>query len=212
MDPKTIIESGGLIALGLIVFAESGLMVGFFLPGDTLLISAGILASQGHLNIELTIIVIAIAAIVGDNTGYQLGRIAGPKLFRKKDGIIFRQDHIERAEAFYEKHGSKTMMFAHFIPVVRSFAPVVAGVGKMPYGKFFAYDAIGIIFWAIIVTLLGYWVGSRIPNLDHYIMPVLLAVVVFTFAPTLWHIFKDPKIRARLTAKFKRSKNPDDNL
>ncbi|HSX29343.1 MAG TPA: VTT domain-containing protein [Candidatus Saccharimonadales bacterium] len=212
MDPTTLIQSGGLIALGLIIFAESGLMVGFFLPGDTLLISAGILAAQGQLNIELTIAVIAIAAIMGDNTGYQLGRVAGPRLFRKKDGIIFRQDHIEKAEQFYEKHGSKTMLFAHFIPVVRSFAPVVAGVGKMPYAKFFIFDAVGIIVWAALVTLLGYWVGSKIPNLDHYIMPVLLGVVVLTFAPTLWHIFGDPATRQRLTVKFKRGKKPADDL
>jgi membrane-associated protein len=207
MDPTTMIQSGGLIALGLIVFAESGLMVGFFLPGDTLLISAGILAAQGQLPLELTIVVIAVAAIAGDNTGYQLGRVAGPRLFRKKDGIIFRHDHIARAEAFYEKYGSKTMLLAHFIPVVRSFAPVVAGVGKMPYGKFFMFDAIGIVVWAVGITLLGYWVGSKIPNLDHYILPVFIAVFVLTFAPTLWHIFSDPTTRERLLAKLKGKKN-----
>jgi len=205
MNPTTIIESGGLIALGLLVFAESGLMVGFFLPGDTLLLSAGVLAAQGQMPIALTIVVVALAAIIGDNTGYQLGSAMGKRLFRKPDGIIFRQEYVMRAEKFYEKHGSKTMLLAHFIPVVRSFAPLVAGVGKMPRKAFFIYDAVGIIVWAALITLLGYWVGSKIPNLDHYILPVFVAIVVLSFAPTLWHIFGDASVRRRLLAKLRRT-------
>jgi membrane-associated protein len=203
MDPTTIIQSGGLLALGLIVFAESGLLVGFFLPGDTLLLSAGILAAQGQLPIELTIVVVVVAAIVGDNTGYHIGRKLGPRLFRKKDGIIFRQEYVERSEKFYEKHGSKTMLLAHFIPVVRSFAPLVAGVGKMPRKQFFIYDAIGITAWGALVTLLGYWVGSKIPNLDHYILPTFLLVAVVSFGPTAWHIVGNKETRTRLLAKIR---------
>jgi membrane-associated protein len=123
-------------------------MVGFFLPGDTLLLSAGILAAQGKLSLSLTMAVIAFAAILGDNTGYSLGRAMGPRLFRKKDGILFRHEYVARAEKFYEKYGSKTMLLSHFIPVVRSFAPLVAGVGD--------------IVWAVATTLVGYWFGSRI--------------------------------------------------
>jgi len=204
MDTTAIIQSGGLLALGLIVFAESGLMVGFFLPGDTLLISAGILASQGQLSIAVVIVIVALAAIVGDNTGYTLGQTMGRRLFRKKDGIIFRQEYVTKAEKFYEKHGSKTMLIAHFIPVVRSFAPLVAGVGKMPRSQFVVYDAIGDIAWASLTTLLGYWLGSRVPNLDHYILPIFLAVMVLSFTPTLLHIFGDPETRRRLLAAIKR--------
>jgi membrane-associated protein len=137
-------------------------MVGFFLPGDTLLLSAGILAAQGKLSLSLTMAVIAFAAILGDNTGYSLGRAMGPRLFRKKDGILFRHEYVARAEKFYEKYGSKTMLLSHFIPVVRSFAPLVAGVGKMPRWQFFIFDAIGDIVWAVATTLVGYWFGSRI--------------------------------------------------
>ena len=209
MNPTEILQSGGLIALGLIVFSESGLMVGFFLPGDTLLLSAGLLAAQGQLPIALTIVVIAIAAIVGDNTGYQLGRTMGKRLFRKKDGIIFRQEYVGRAEKFYERHGSKTMLLAHFVPVVRSFAPIVAGVGHMPRAKFFIFDAIGIIIWATLVTLLGYWVGSKIPNLDHYILPVFITIVVVSFAPTIWHLVGNRETRQRLIAKLRRRKQTD---
>lgn len=207
MDPTTILQSGGLIALGLIIFAESGLLVGFFLPGDTLLLAAGVLASQGQLPIALTIVVIAIAALMGDNTGYQLGKTMGRRLFHKKDGIIFRQEYVAKSEAFYEKHGSKTMLLAHFVPIVRSFAPLVAGVANMPRKQFFFYDLVGIITWSASVTLLGYWVGSKIPNLDHYILPVFLGIVVLSFAPTMWHLFGKAENRRRIFAKIHRRKN-----
>lgn len=209
MDPTSLLKSGGLILLGLIVFAESGMLVGFFLPGDTLLLSAGLLAAQGNFSIALTIAVIAVAAIVGDNTGYTLGRTMGKRIFHKQDGIFFRQEYIMKAEKFYEKHGAKTMLLAHFIPVVRSFAPLVAGVGKMPRALFFIYDAIGICVWATAVTLIGYWFGSRIPNLDHYILPVFIIVVVLSFAPTLWHIFGDTETRKRLFDKILHRKTQD---
>ena len=205
LDPTHLIQSGGLIAIGLIIFAESGMLVGFFLPGDTLLLSAGVLAAQGQLPIVMTIAVIAVAAIVGDNTGYLIGKLMGKRLFRKQDGILFRHEYVERAEKFYEKYGARAMLLAHFIPIVRSFAPLVAGVGQMNRAKFFAYDAIGDIAWAAIVTLLGYWVGSKIPNLDHYILPTILAVTVISISPMLWHLFGDPTARRRDTAPVPRS-------
>lgn len=204
MDVTQLVESGGLIAIATIIFLESGMMVGFFLPGDTLLLSAGVLAAQGHFPIVVTVLVIAAAAILGDNTGYMLGRVMGKRLFRKQDGILFRQEYVTRAEKFYEKHGAKTMLVAHYVPIVRSFAPLVAGVGRMNRMQFFIYDAIGVSTWAAVVTLLGYWFGSRIPNLDNYIMPVVLAVMVISFGPVLWHLFGDPKARARLWASVKR--------
>ncbi len=184
--------------LALIIFAESGMMVGFFFPGDTLLFSAGILAAAGHLPIIWTVVVIALAAIIGDNTGYHIGKHLGPRLFKKEDGLIFRKDLITKTEQFYEKHGSKTMLIAHFVPVVRSFAPVTAGAGKMNYKQFVVYDAIGDIAWAASITLLGFFLGSRIPGVEKMIEPVLLGIVAITLIPTLYHAFKDPKIRAKL--------------
>ncbi|HPR09152.1 VTT domain-containing protein [Candidatus Saccharibacteria bacterium] len=197
-DFTQLVQTGGLLMLALIIFAESGMMVGFFFPGDTLLFSAGILAAAGHLPIIWTVVVIALAAIIGDNTGYHIGKHLGPRLFKKEDGLIFRKDLITKTEQFYEKHGSKTMLIAHFVPVVRSFAPVTAGAGKMNYKQFVVYDAIGDIAWAASITLLGFFLGSRIPGVEKMIEPVLLGIVAITLIPTLYHAFKDPKIRAKL--------------
>lgn len=193
-----IVAAGGLLIIAAIIFAESGMMVGFFFPGDTLLLSAGVLAASGKLSVIATIIVVAIAAILGDNVGYQIGRSLGPRLFRKEDGLIFRKAYIERAEKFYEKYGSKTMLLAHFVPVIRSFAPVTAGAGKMDRKLFFIFDASGDIAWAVLITLFGYFVGSKIPHIDKYVEPVLILVVLVTLLPTIYHILKDPKIRAVL--------------
>lgn len=204
-DVAELIRTGGLLLIALIVFAESGLMVGFFLPGDTLLFSAGIFAAQGSLPLWWTIVVIALAAIAGDNLGYQIGRSMGPRLFRKKDSIIFRKEYIMKAEKFYEVYGAKMMLVAHFVPIVRAFAPLVAGVGKMPRAQFVMYDIAGDIAWATSITLAGYWLGSRIPGIEHYLEPILLGVVVLVFAPTLFHILKDPKVRESIRSKFTRT-------
>lgn len=207
-DVETILTTGGLLILALIIFSESGMMVGLFFPGDTLLFSAGILAASGTLPLWETLAVIAGAAILGDNIGYLIGKHVGPRLF-KKDGVIFRHDYIMKAEKFYEKYGSKTMLVAHFVPVVRSFAPVTAGAGKMNHKQFIIYDAIGDIAWTLLVTLTGYFIGSRIPGIEHYIEPVLLAIILIFLLPTLYHLAKDGRIRARLAAKLKRP--PHDN-
>lgn len=190
LNVNHLIETGGLLLLGGIVFAEVGLLLGFFLPGDTLLIAAGIYAHGGHLSIVAVIVVVAIAAILGDSTGYFVGRTLGPRLFTKPDGVIFRKDHIEKAEAFYEKYGAKTLLVSHFIPIVRTFQPLLAGVGAMPYRKFVVFDVIGDIIWAILVPLLGYYVGSRIPGIDKYIQLILLVVIVLSAGPTLYHLLK----------------------
>ncbi len=191
-DVTHLVQAGGLVLIAAIVFAESGLLLGFFLPGDTLLLSAGIFIAQDKLpgGLALAIPVIAAAAIAGDNVGYEIGKRMGRRLFRKKDGLLFREEYVERAEKFYERFGSKTMLFAHFIVIVRTFAPVVAGVARMDRKKFVFFDAIGDTAWAVVVTLLGYWFGSRIPNIDHYILPTILAVTVITFGPALYHIIK----------------------
>lgn len=185
-----IVQAGGLLLIAAIIFAESGMFIGFFFPGDTLLLSAGVFAALGKLPLITTILVVSLAAIAGDNVGYHIGKRYGRRLFRKPDGLVFRKQYVTQAETFYEKHGSKTMLIAHFVPVVRTFAPAVAGVGHMPYKKFFIFDAIGDIAWATIVTLIGYWFGRRIPNLDHYILFAVFAVMIITLAPTFYHLGK----------------------
>ena len=165
-------------------------MVGFFFPGDTLLLSAGVFAATGKLSLAAIIIVAAIAAIAGDNTGYQIGKSAGPRLFRKKNSLFFRQSYLEQSTKFFEVYGPKTMSLAHFIPVVRTFTPVVAGASKMNRTKFVAFDAIGDTAWATVITLLGYWFGRRIPNIDHYVLPVVVAAVLISFGPMVYHLVK----------------------
>lgn len=205
MNVDSIIQGGGILAVVAIIFAESGMLLGFFLPGDTLLLAVGVFAAEGKLPFPLTLAIalIALAAILGDNTGYQIGKISGKRLFGKKDGILFRQEYVERTEKVYEKYGGKIMLLAHFIAIVRTFAPIVAGIGKMPRLQFFIFDAIGDIAWAILVTMLGYWFGSKIPNIDHYIVPTILAVSVLSFGPMLWHLFGDPVSRRRLIAALR---------
>lgn len=205
-DVTHLIETGGLLLIAVIIFAESGMMVGFLFPGDTLLLSAGVLAASGKLSLLSVMFVIAAAAILGDNAGYHIGKHFGRKLFRKEDGIIFRHEYIMRAEAFYEKYGSKTMLVAHFVPIVRTFAPVTAGAGNMPMAKFMVFDAIGDIAWAFVLTLFGYFVGSRIPGIDKYVEPLLIAIVIVFAAPTLYHVARDPKIRGALLRLLHRNR------
>jgi membrane-associated protein len=191
-----LVQSGGLILIAAFLYAEVGLFLGFFLPGDTLLIAAGIYAKEGKLSIAAVIVVAAIAAIAGDSTAYFIGRKAGPRIF-KEHNVIFRQEHVVRAEAFYEKHGPKTLLVAHFIAVIRTLSPLLAGVARMQYSRFLTFDIIGDVAWAVIVTLLGYYVGSRIPNIDHYILLVLALVIICSLVPTIYHL-------VRLTLKKRR--------
>jgi membrane-associated protein len=166
------------------------------------------LAAGCKLNIIEVVAVVAGAAILGDNIGYHIGNKLGPRLF-KKDGLIFRHEYIMKAEKFYERYGSKTMLIAHFVPVVRTFAPVTAGAGKMDLKKFMIYDAIGDIAWALLITLLGYFVGSRIPGVENYIEPVLLIIILIFLLPTVFHILRDPKMRAAIGRKFGRKPSVD---
>ena len=201
LDVDQIIRAGGLLLIGIIIFAESGMFVGFFLPGDTLLLSAGIFAAQGKLSLICVVMVVTVAAIAGDNVGYHIGKRYGRRLFKKPDGIIFRQQYVDQAEKFYERWGSKMMLVSHFVPVVRTFAPPVAGVAKMNYKQFVVFDAIGILAWAVGVTLIGYWFGSKIPNIDQYIMLAVGAVIVITLGPTVYHVIKAILEKRRMDAK-----------
>lgn len=208
LDPHSLLEGAGVLAgltiIGSIVFAESGLLIGFFLPGDTLLFTAGFFAAQGHLPLVWVLVVIFFAAVIGDNVGYTIGRKTGPRLFRKKDGIIFRQEYIAHAEVFYQKHGGKTIILARFVPIVRTFAPLVAGVGKMSHKKFFLYNVVGAGIWTGLIVMLGYWLGSLInPHvMERAILLAISLAMVFTFGPTLYHLLKEPRFRAAVKKKF----------
>lgn len=204
LDVNHLIQSGGILLVAFIVFAESGLLVGFFLPGDTLLFPAGIFAAQGKLPIVPLILAIIVAAIIGDNTGYTIGQKTGRHIFRKKDGLLFRVDYLKRAEVFYEKHGGKTILLARFVPIVRTFAPVVAGAGSMPRRRFVFFDTIGCISWGTSVTLAGYFLGSHIPNIERYILPAILTASLFTFGPSIYHILTDEKVRQAIKQKLGR--------
>jgi membrane-associated protein len=185
-----LVQSGGLLLIALLVYGESGMFLGFFFPGDTLLLTAGVFAAQGKLSLAAVIVVVAVAAIAGDNTGYHIGRRYGRRLFRKPDSMFFRQEHVRRAEDFFERFGSKAMLIAHFVPVVRTFLPPVAGVARMDRKQFIIFDAIGDIAWAVIVTLIGYWFGTKIPNIDRYILLAVGAAMTISLGPSIYHLYQ----------------------
>ena len=198
-DVSHLVQASGLLIVAIIVFVESGVVIGFLVPNsDTLLLSAGVLAASGKLPIIPTIMVAAVAAILGDNSGYHFGRQFGRRLFSKPDSLFFRHEYVMRAETFYEKYGSKTMLLAHFVPIVRTFAPLTAGAGKMSIPKYMGFDAIGDICWAIIVTSLGYFLGKRIPGLSHYIDLVFVLIILVILTLIIYHNLKDPRIRVAI--------------
>jgi membrane-associated protein len=173
------------------------------LPGDTLLVAAGVLAAQDVLPIQWTIAVIAAAAIIGDNVGYTIGKYSGKMLFTKEDGILFKQEYVTKAQSFYDKHGGKTIILARFIPIVRTFAPMVAGIGKMNHKTFLFYNIIGGIIWATSLPLLGYFVGSKIPKIGDYLEYAIMAVIVISLLPAIYHIAISKKSRRLLIKKIK---------
>ncbi len=202
-DTQALIASGGILIVAAIVFAESGLLIGFFLPGDTLLFSAGLLAAQDVVSLPWLLLFTILAAIIGDNVGYSIGRRTGHRIFKKEDGILFHKAHLVRAEKFYHQHGGKTVTLARFVPVVRTFAPLVAGIGKMPRQRFMFYNIIGAFLWGGGVTLLGYWLGSKIPGLDHYIEYILIGVIVVSLSLSFLHVLREPRARKAMVAGIK---------
>lgn len=199
-DITALIKSLGYIGVFAAVFAESGLLVGMFLPGDSLLFTAGFLASQGVLNFPLLLLVTFTAAIAGDTTGYITGKRYGHKVFKKDDALFLNKKHIERSEAFYAKHGGKTLILARFTPVVRTIAPILAGVGKMTYRKFFVFNLIGAFLWAVGVTSLGYFLGNVIPDVERYIIPGVIIIVAVSIIPSMLHFLRDVESRNKLKA------------
>ena len=185
-----LIRTVGYIGLFAIVFAETGLLFGFFLPGDSLLITAGLIAQQGELDIVTLLLLLTIAAITGDATGYWIGRNAGERLFKREDSRFFKRRHLEQAEAFYQRHGGKTIVLARFMPFVRTFAPAVAGAARMPYRTFTFYNVAGGVLWIGSMTLLGYFIGGAVPNIDVYLLPIIAGVVLISVAPPAWHLWR----------------------
>ncbi len=185
-DLSALVMAVGYLGIFLIIFAESGLFFGFFLPGDTLLFTAGLMASQGYLSIVPLVLVIMLGAILGDQVGYLFGKKFGPKIFNRDDSFYFKKKHVENAEKFYAKHGRKTVLLARFMPVIRTFIPILAGVGNMKYSIFLTYNIAGGIIWGAGITLLGYFMGEKIPNLDMFLIPILIFVVFVSMLPSLF--------------------------
>jgi membrane-associated protein len=173
-----LVEAGGILGMSLIVFAETGLLIGFFLPGDSLLVTAGIFAAAGKLSIVWLNLALIAAAILGDATGYWIGYRAGKAIYSRPDSFFFRKKHLIAAHEFYEKHGGKTIIIARFLPILRTFAPVVAGAGTMSYSRFATYNVVGGIGWVTSMTLTGYFLGRAVPDLDRH-LHIVIAIVIF---------------------------------
>ena len=179
----------GYATLFAIVFSETGLLVGFFLPGDSLLFTVGVVAGAGKLDIVLIVVLLIVAAILGVGTGYSLGRKAGPKVFERPDSRLFKREHLLRTQEFYDKHGGKTIVYAQFVPIIRTFAPFVAGVARMPYRRFAFFNVFGSIGWVTLMTLSGYFLGE-VPFIRQNFEKVVIAIVLISVAPILVHVLK----------------------
>jgi len=197
MDPRNLIETFGTIGLFLIVFAESGLLFGFFLPGDSLLFTAGLLASQGILNFPVILVGCFVAAVAGDQVGYAIGARVGPALFRRPDSRVFKQEYVEKARHFFERYGSKTIVLARFVPIVRTFAPILAGVGAMRYRTFVTFNVLGGFLWAVGVTSLGYGLGESIPDIDKYLYPIIGLIILLSVIPIAVEFLRARRARSR---------------
>lgn len=210
-DIKSFVELIGVFGVYAVVFSESGLLIGFFLPGDSLLFTAGLLSSSafGFFNIWTLAIGANIAAVVGDNVGYEFGKRAGSRLFRRKESLLFNPDNVIKAQEFYEKHGGKAVALARFMPIVRTFVPVVAGIGKMDHKKFTLFNFLGGTVWTWGMSWAGYYLGSTIPNVDKYILPIIMVIIILSILPPLWHLYKEnrkswhEKAREKLARFFK---------
>ncbi|MDO8591747.1 MAG: DedA family protein [bacterium] len=190
LDPNHLVKDFGYLGIFITLFLESGVFFGFFLPGDSLLFTAGLLASQGYLNIVGLVVISVIAAILGNNVGYYTGKKVGPALFSKKKSFLFSPRHITEAHSFFEKEGPQSLILARFIPAIRTFVPIAAGIGKMNYRKFLVFNGLGGLFWGIGVPVLGYTLGKKVPNIDKYLLPIILVIIMLSALPVLFAYFK----------------------
>lgn len=189
-DVQQLIEWGGIVLVCVIVFVETGMFVGFFLPGDSLLVTAGVVAAAGHIRISWLLFLVTLCAIAGDQIGYFIGRKAGETLFQRQDSRFFKKRHLERAHEFYEKYGGKTIILARFVPIIRTFCPPVAGAARMSYTRYLLFDIFGGFCWVCSMTLLGYTLGRTVPNIDKRIHIVIAVVIVLSLVPAIYHTWK----------------------
>lgn len=203
LDPVSIIETAGYVGLFLVIFSETGILLGFFLPGDSLLFTAGFLASTGFLDLWTIIILTFVAAVTGDALGYFLGKKYGPKIFTKTDSIFLDRKHIVRTEKYFKKFGGETIILARFIPIVRTITPVMAGVGNIGYKRFFVYNVFGGLIWTILLPTAGYYFGQIIPDADRVILPVAIGIIVVSFLPAIFAILRNKERRDDLIRKIK---------
>lgn len=194
LDLPALIKIVGYPGIFAIVFLESGVFFGFFLPGASMLFTAGLLSSQGYFNPLILIPLVTLAAILGDNAGYWFGKTVGVRLFLRPDSRWFKHDHLEQAKRFYEKHGVRTVVFARFIPVVRTFVPIIAGIVRMNYRTFVIYNIVGALAWGTGVTFLGYYLGEKIPAVQHYLTPIILVIIAITLIPLAWDIVRNRRL------------------
>ena len=188
-----LIQMVGLIGIYCFIFAESGLFFGFFLPGDSLLFTAGVLASAGYFNFGFLFIGCFVCAVLGDSVGYYFGTKVGPKIFTRQDSFFWNQKNIEKTNNFYKKYGNKTITLARFVPIIRTFAPIMAGVGKMKYKVFLLWNILGGFLWVGVVTTLGYFLGNHIKNIDKIILPIILLIIFISIVPILFQFIRERK-------------------
>ena len=194
-DVKGIIQWGGLLIVCLIIFVETGLLTGFFLPGDSLLVTAGIFSATGHLNVIHLLLFASLSAIIGDQLGYYIGHKTGKILYSRKNSRLFKHEHLEKAKSFYQKYGAKTIILARFVPIVRTFAPTVAGATEMNYMKFISYNIIGALLWVFTTILGGFFLGSLIPDIEKKIHIVIGIVITLSFIPIIVEIVRNRQQR-----------------
>jgi len=203
LDPEQLIKALGTFAtigLFLIIFAESGLLFGFFLPGDSLLFTAGFLVSQDYEflpSLPVVLLGCFVAAVAGDQVGYAFGNRVGPALFRRPDSRVFKQQHVDKARHYFERYGTKTIVLARFVPIVRTFAPILAGVGEMRYRTFVTYNVLGGLLWAVGVTSVGYALGESIPNIDRYLYPIIAVIILVSVLPIALELLKSRRAKSR---------------
>ena len=190
LDPIAIIKTGGYLGIALLVFAESGLFIGIFLPGDSLLFAAGLLSAGGYLAFGPLALIVIVAAILGDSVGYWFGANVGDNLFKRKDSRFFKQAYVTRTQAFFTTYGGRAILLARFVPIVRTIAPILAGVGSMRYARFLSYNALGGFLWGGGVVSLGFFLGSIIPNSDKYVFPLSLVIIVLSFLPIFMNLIR----------------------
>jgi membrane-associated protein len=189
-DVRGLVEWGGTLAVCVIVFIETGMFVGFFLPGDSLLVTAGVFAGAGHLKLASLLLLVTLCSIAGDQLGYLIGRKAGGNLYSREDSRFFKKRHLERAHEFYEKYGGKTIIIARFIPIIRTFCPPVAGAAKMNYARYLVYDVAGGFLWVWSMVLVGFTLGRTVPNIDRRIHYIIAVVIILSLMPAAYHAWK----------------------